>query len=129
MGRFNRRVTNRVTRRFAGWMPWFGIVIHVGRRSARVFETPVNVFRDGDRYVFALTYGPDADWVRNVVAAGGCELRTRRQTVRLRDPERFCDARRSAMPVPVRSVLALARVDEFMALTAARDSRSQTPMS
>ena len=117
VGRFNRRVTNRITRHFAGWMPWFGIVIHVGRRSGRVYRTPVNVFRDGNRYVFALTYGPDTDWVRNVVAAGGCEIETRRRTIRLHDPQRFPDPSRSAMPIPVRWALALFRVDEFLALT------------
>ena len=31
--------------------------------------------RDG--YLLALTYGPDSDWVKNVLAAGGCELVTR----------------------------------------------------
>ena len=80
---FNRRVTNRLTRHIAWWAPGFAIVTHVGRRSGRTYRTPVNVFRDGDRYVFALTYGRDADWVRNVLAAGRCEIRTRGRTVRL----------------------------------------------
>ena len=43
----------------------------------RLYQTPVNVFAAKDGYVFALTYGPDTDWVKNVLAAGGCELRTR----------------------------------------------------
>jgi hypothetical protein len=57
VARFNTRVTNRVTRHIASWMPGFAIVCHVGRRSGRLYRTPVNVFRDGDRYLFALTYG------------------------------------------------------------------------
>jgi deazaflavin-dependent oxidoreductase (nitroreductase family) len=91
---FNRRVTNRITRHVVGWMPGFAIVIHVGRRSGRTYETPVNVFRDGSRYVFALTYGPESDWVRNVLAAGGCRIKTRRRTIELRDPQRFADPSR-----------------------------------
>jgi hypothetical protein len=40
VARFNLHVTNRVTRRFAGRMPGFAIVTHVGRRSGRVYRTP-----------------------------------------------------------------------------------------
>jgi deazaflavin-dependent oxidoreductase (nitroreductase family) len=91
---FNKRVTHRVTRHIASWMPGFALVSPVGRQPGRLYRTPVNVFRDGDRYVFAPTYGTDSDWARNVLAAGGCEIETRRKTVRLRDPKRFTDATR-----------------------------------
>jgi deazaflavin-dependent oxidoreductase (nitroreductase family) len=116
---FNRRVTNRVTRHLAGWMPGFAIVIHVGRRSGRIYNTPVNVFRDRDRYVFALTYGPESDWVRNVLAAGGCKIKTRRQVVELCDPQLFTDPTRRLVPAPARWILGLVNVDEFMALSPA----------
>jgi deazaflavin-dependent oxidoreductase (nitroreductase family) len=117
--RFNKRVTNRVTRHFASWMPGFAIVSHVGRRSGRLYRTPVNVFRDGDRYVFALTYGADSDWVRNVLSAGGCEIETRRKTVELRDPKRFTDPTRRLIPIPARWILRLVDVKDFMALSPA----------
>jgi hypothetical protein len=78
----------------------------------------VNVFRRGERYVFALTYGADADWVRNVLAAGGCALETRGRTVELREPARFTDPTRHLVPVPVRWALRLLRVDEFLSLEA-----------
>ena len=109
-------------RHMAWWMPGFAIVIHVGRRSGRTYETPVNVFRDGGRYVFALTYGPESDWVRNVLAAGGCRMRTRRKTIELRDPLRFADARREVVPPPAKWVLGLIDVDQFMALSPASES-------
>jgi deazaflavin-dependent oxidoreductase (nitroreductase family) len=120
VARFNRRVTNRITRRFAGRLPGFAIVTHRGRRSGRTYETPVNVFRDGDRYVFALTYGADSDWVQNVIAAGGCEIETRRESFELRDPERFADPTRRAAPIPARWMLRLIGVQEFMSLTRTR---------
>jgi deazaflavin-dependent oxidoreductase (nitroreductase family) len=94
-------------------------VTHIGRRSGKAYQTPVNVFRDGDRYVFALTYGPGAEWVRNVVAAGGCEIRTRGRTLRLAEPERFTDPTRGPVPIPARWILGLIDVDEFLALRAA----------
>ena len=117
VARFNKRVTNRITGRFAGWMPGFAIVTDTGRRSGRTYPTPVNVFRDGDRYVFALTYGAESDWVRNVLAAGRCEIRTRRRTVELVGPQRFTDPTRRLVPVPARWILALFSVDEFLAMT------------
>jgi deazaflavin-dependent oxidoreductase (nitroreductase family) len=118
LARFNTRVTNRLTGRVAGRLPGFGIVAHVGRRSGRAYRTPVNVFRDGERYVFALTYGSDADWVRNVLAAGGCGLETRGRTVELREPERFTDSTRQLVPRPVRWALRLLGVEEFLTLEA-----------
>lgn len=119
VARFNKRVTNRVTRHIAPWMPGFALVSHVGRRSGRLYRTPVNVFRDGDRYVFALTYGADSDWVKNVLAAGGCEIETRRSTVELRDPDRFTDPTRRLIPVPARWILRMIDVSDFIALSPA----------
>ena len=74
VGRWNKVGLNRVTRRIAPWLPGFGVVVHRGRRSGRIYRTPVNVFPTGHGYRFALTYGADTDWVKNVLAAGGCQL-------------------------------------------------------
>jgi deazaflavin-dependent oxidoreductase (nitroreductase family) len=117
LARFNRVVTNPVVRRVAGWLPGFAILDHVGRRSGRTYRTPVNMFRTGDdRYVVALTYGRDSDWVRNTLAAGGCEAQTRGRHVHLTEPEIVHDDQRALMPVPVRNVLGLADVSDFMVL-------------
>jgi deazaflavin-dependent oxidoreductase (nitroreductase family) len=70
-------VINPLTRLVAGWLPGFAILSHVGRTSGRTYRIPINVFRRGDHYLFALTYGSDVDWVKNVRAAGGCLLRSR----------------------------------------------------
>src|ERR1019366_7340469 len=74
---FNLAVTNRITSRFAARLPGFGILTHVGRKSGRVYRTPVNVFRAPDGFLIALTYGRKSEGVRNVIAAGGCKLETR----------------------------------------------------
>ena len=118
LARFNLAVTNRVTGPFAGRLPGFAVLEHVGRSSGRVRTTPVNVFRHGDRYVVALTYGRDSQWVRNVLAAGGCEVRTAGRRVRLVDPQVVNDPRRRLVPAPVRPVLAAIAVDDFLVLRA-----------
>ena len=54
---FTNRVINPITRRFAGHLPGFAILIYTGRRSGTRYRTPINVFHRDERFVFALTYG------------------------------------------------------------------------
>jgi deazaflavin-dependent oxidoreductase (nitroreductase family) len=122
VGKWNKAGLNRLTRHVAPWMPGFGVVVHRGRRSGRRYQTPVNVFPAGDGYVLALTYGPDADWVKNVMAAGGCELRTRGQVVELGSPRLFHDESRSGIRPLERQVLRALNVADFLSLTPASAS-------
>ena len=117
---FTTNVFNRISRRFAGWLPGFGLLLYRGRTTGKAYETPMNVFKVGDEYVLALTYGSDVQWVKNVLAAGGCDLRTRGRMVRLTDPRLFVDPGRRSMPQPVRFFLGLMRVTEFMRLRIAQ---------
>jgi deazaflavin-dependent oxidoreductase (nitroreductase family) len=64
--RFNKYVTNRFLLLFAGWIPPLAIIEHRGRRSGRPYRTPVLAFPIANGYVFALTYGRNVDWVRNL---------------------------------------------------------------
>ena len=52
----------------------FSIVRHVGRRSGKTYETPIIARRVQDGFMIELTYGPDVDWHKNVIAAGHCTL-------------------------------------------------------
>jgi deazaflavin-dependent oxidoreductase (nitroreductase family) len=116
LARFNLVVTNRVTDPFARRLPGFAVVLHVGRRSGRTFRTPVNMFRSGEHYVIALTYGSDSQWVRNVLAAGEVDVQTRGKRVHLVEPQVVHDAQRTRVPAAVRPVLGLVGVDDFMLL-------------
>ena len=50
---------------WAGWLPSFGILEHLGRRSGNPYRTPLTVFSadvDGKPGVaILLTYGPNRD--------------------------------------------------------------------
>lgn len=116
VARLNRVGLNRLTGRIAPWAPGFGLVEHRGRRSGRTFRTPVNVFPVPDGFVIALTYGADSDWVRNVLAAGGCTVVTRRRTHRLVAPRVVHDPQRRHMPPVVRAVLSRIHVEDFLVL-------------
>jgi deazaflavin-dependent oxidoreductase (nitroreductase family) len=116
VGRWNKAGLNRVTRHIAPWAPGLGVVVHRGRRSGREYQTPVNVFPSAEGYVLALTYGPETDWVKNVLAAGGCELRTGGRTVQLTSPRLYHDeSRRGIRPVE-RRVLRILGVADFLSL-------------
>jgi deazaflavin-dependent oxidoreductase (nitroreductase family) len=128
LARFNLVVTNPILGHAAKRLPGFAIVTHIGRRTGREHDTPVNLFRDGDSYVIALTYGSDTQWVRNVRAAGGCRVLTRGRRIALVDPRIVRDPRRRPVPAAVRPILAAIGVDEFMLLTLA-DEDAHGPTS
>ena len=117
VGQWNKAGLNRLTRHIAPWMPGFGVIVHRGRRSGRRYQTPVNVFSAENGYTIALTYGPQTDWVKNVLAARGCELRTRGRTVPLGSPRLFHDQSRSGIRPVERQVLRLLNVVDFLSLT------------
>jgi deazaflavin-dependent oxidoreductase (nitroreductase family) len=125
VARFNRVVTNSVTRPIAGHLPGFGIVLHQGRRSGKPYRTPVNMFRAPDGYVVALTYGTDTDWIKNVMTAGGCELEVGGRRVRATAPRIVHDPERKPMPPVVRQFLGLIKVTDFLFLDASDASEEQ----
>ena len=86
--RFNRRFMNPKQMKTAGTPgAYAGVIRHVGRRSGRVYETPVGPFATDDGFVIALPYGASSDWVKNVLAAGSATLVTEGQTVEVDQPE------------------------------------------
>jgi deazaflavin-dependent oxidoreductase (nitroreductase family) len=117
LARFNIAVTNRITGLFAGWLPAFGIITHVGRKSGKIYRTPVNVFRTPNGFIFALTYSSESEWVKNVLAAGGAELQTRGKNYRLFAPKVVRDPTRRRFPVPVQLVLRLVGADQYLELS------------
>ncbi|HEX9056797.1 MAG TPA: nitroreductase family deazaflavin-dependent oxidoreductase [Ktedonobacterales bacterium] len=114
LARVNRRVTNRVLGVIAPYAPGFGVIIHTGRRSGRRYRTPVNLFKTSDGYVFALTYGSETDWIKNVMAAGGCELETHGRHEWLDSPRLIHGERQSEIPRVVAAFLRLLNVHEFL---------------
>ncbi len=116
LARINLFVTNRVLGPLANHVAGMGIVIHEGRKSRRQYHTPVMVFRRDNRFVIALTYGPQSQWVQNVLAANGCEFLTQGKTFHLTNPVIVHDERRSAVPAFVSFVLGILNVSDFLEL-------------
>ncbi len=87
--RFVARFVNPVVMLIAGrrWMPVVGILHHRGRRSGRAYATPLGMRPLGDTFVMPRTFGQDAAWYRNVLAAGGCVVTYRGTDYTLVEPE------------------------------------------
>src|SRR5258708_724445 len=116
---FNRAITNRITSRFADRLPGFGILTHVGRKSGKLYLTPVNVFRAPEGFLIALTYGRESEWVKNVLADGGCELETRGVLYQLSAPTIVHDPTRGRFPLLVRMILRIVGANDFIQLSTA----------
>jgi deazaflavin-dependent oxidoreductase (nitroreductase family) len=71
VARFNRAVNNPVQRQYAWLLPPWVIVCHRGRRSGRLYRTPVNAYKKGSAVAVVVLYGEESDWVQNVLAGGG----------------------------------------------------------
>lgn len=66
-GHVNKRIFNPSEIR-KGKRP---VIAHVGRRSGRSYQTPLDVHRcDDGTVIMFLVYGSKCDWVQNVRAAG-----------------------------------------------------------
>lgn len=121
---FNLAVTNRISGPFAARLPGFGMLTHVGRKSRRLYRTPVNVFGGPDEFLIALTYGQEAHWVQNVLAAGGCRLETRGVQYQLSAPAIVHDPARRRFPLVVGIILRIIGASDFMRLSVVRAESS-----
>jgi deazaflavin-dependent oxidoreductase (nitroreductase family) len=86
LARFNKKVTNRIQGLWAPYLPPWAVIVHKGRRSGREYRTPVLAKRSGTTLEVVLFYGERADWVRNVLAAGGAGVVRAGRTAGLTDP-------------------------------------------
>jgi deazaflavin-dependent oxidoreductase (nitroreductase family) len=111
---FNIVVTNRFTGLFAVWFPGLGMIAYRGGKSGRLYCTPVNVFRTHKGFIVALTYGRHAEWVKHVLAAGGCQLENPEDPVSASTPAIVHDPQWRQFPAAVRMFLKLVGADEFI---------------
>jgi hypothetical protein len=84
------------------------------------------VFRLPNGFIIALTYSSQSEWVKNVLAAGGCELKTCGKTYQLSAPKIVRDPARQRFPIPVRIVLRIVGANEYMVLLSTPASSTDT---
>ena len=114
-----KHTLNPLTRRLARSSHGpFSIVRHVGRRSGKQYETPLIVVPISNGFVAELTYGPNVDWYKNVVAAGGCTLiRNGKEYVIDKLEPLDADTGRAAFPLPAQLILRLLKRQHYVKMT------------
>jgi deazaflavin-dependent oxidoreductase (nitroreductase family) len=63
------------------------VIRHVGRTTGRAYETPVGAVATDDGFVIALPYGPNTDWLKNVLASGSATIVNEGNTYDVDRPE------------------------------------------
>lgn len=114
-GRFNRRVTNRFMVHVATRLQRFGVIVHRGRKSRRIYRTPVNIFPQPGGYAITLDRA-DSDWLKNVLAAGGCDLESQGRVVHLTNPRIIHDTTFQFVPPALRSIGRLLGAADYLRL-------------
>lgn len=119
---FNKRFTNHLTGKIAGktHSP-IALLMHIGRQSGKSYTTPIMVERSQKGFIFALTYGPNVDWYKNVQAAGKCDLRWHGRDYNLQNPQRLDPiSGRMAFPYPQRFILKMLGIADFFEMEECR---------
>ncbi|HEX3825888.1 MAG TPA: nitroreductase/quinone reductase family protein [Sporichthyaceae bacterium] len=120
LGPLSRRI-NRFVLRVAG-RPHTGPIAkihHRGRRSGRAHVAPVMARPTDDQFLVPLFFGAGADWCRNVLAAGECQIEWHGAIRRMRNPRvlgtaAVQDQVRATFPLHERLVLRIAGINEFL---------------
>jgi len=113
----NKHVTNRLFLHFAGWLPPLAIIEHRGRKSGRRYRTPILAFPTNNGYIFALTYGRNVDWVKNLRTSGSGVLRYNASTEIVYNP-RFVpyEKVKQIFPGPVRLFLEILHITDCISI-------------
>jgi len=113
---FNKYVTNRLLRVFASRsLGPFAILHHTGRRSGKPYETVIWVWPLGEGFVIALTYGPEVDWYRNLLAAGGGTVVWHKRVYVVGKPEPIdVETALPAFPAAFRPIFRRAGMQDFV---------------
>src|SRR5258708_20926054 len=87
--RFVAAFVNPIVLLIAGrrWMPVVGILRHRGRRSGRLYATPIGMRPLGDSFVIPRTFSDNAAWYLNIKAAGEATVKYLGRTYERADPQ------------------------------------------
>jgi deazaflavin-dependent oxidoreductase (nitroreductase family) len=98
-------------------LPMLAVIYHRGRRSGRSYATPLGARPIAHGFVIPLTFGEQANWFRNVQAAGGCVIRWKGANYPLIDPEVVDWATaRSAFYLVERVLMPIIGIEQFVRL-------------
>ncbi len=98
-------------------LPMLAVIYHRGRRSGRSYATPLGARLIANGFVIPITFGEQANWFRNVQAAGGCVIRWKGADYPMIEPEvvDWATARSAFYPLE-RFVMPIIGIEQFVRL-------------
>lgn len=115
---FNKYILNRVMLGVSknGKGP-YTVLRHIGRRSGQSYRTPVFASYAGETVIIPLPYGEQVDWLRNILAQGGCELTGNKSMMTAINPGLLGRAAGLALLPKTRSkIFRLFKIEKFLRL-------------
>ena len=122
----NKRIGNPAVIKLAGRRYFFaGVIRHTGRRSGRVYATPIWAVPTTDGFLVSLPFGEGVDWLKNVLAAGRAAIESRGETWTVVEPE-VVDREIAwpSLPRRARLLFGLAGIERYLKL---RRTSGSTP--
>jgi deazaflavin-dependent oxidoreductase (nitroreductase family) len=126
---FNKYVFNHIILWLAkqGRGP-YSVITHKGRRSGRIYRTPVLASYIDDKIFVPLPYGDHVDWLRNVLAHDGCEFSRKGEEIAASDPVVVeAGTALPVLPKGRRDVFERFEVEKFLQLTRNKDGSNSAP--
>ena len=120
---FSRFLNPLVMRR--GWLP---VLHHVGRSSGRAYRVPLAAYEFDGGYVSTINYGPESDWLQNVMKAGTAKLEEKGAVVELTDPRVLPASEAYALLSPdVKLPPSLLGVEQCVVMSTAHPAENESP--
>jgi deazaflavin-dependent oxidoreductase (nitroreductase family) len=112
------RLLNPIILKLAGkrYVRFYAVIEHRGRRSGRTYTTPVAAQRTAGGFMVPMAFGEQADWFRNVLAAGECVIRWNGVAYHVVEPELVDWATARLALSPVARMLAPLFAKQFVRL-------------
>jgi deazaflavin-dependent oxidoreductase (nitroreductase family) len=83
---FSKLFKNRMIADVESGKSEMSIISHTGRKSGTSYHTPVEAIFLETEVLIGLVYGRKTDWLKNVLAQGGCSIFYKMQTYTATDP-------------------------------------------
>jgi hypothetical protein len=111
----NKKFTNRLMMRIAGKQHSPIVIMeHVGRVSGKVYHVPLLAAAYKDGFMFALTYGTQVDWYKNILHSREGKLTVNGSVVHLVAPENVLkQTGQKAFGQPASTILKLIDIRDF----------------
>jgi deazaflavin-dependent oxidoreductase (nitroreductase family) len=112
-----------------GVIPIWAVVRHRGRRSGKLYSTPVAIRPTPDGFVLPLPWGEGTDWCRNLRAAGGGVINWHGHDIQVGDPEIIdAAAALSAFNAVLRPIVRLIGIKKFLRVRRSVGTQNVRPL-